>query len=344
MTLEGESLPQGRTYREDMLRDHSLSELRWRICRDSWLDDRFCFVHLKQGCYSCWTSDRPAQQLWKREVTERPLDVAQSGWIAKYNRTLFDVEWASNRGASGTCKGFPFSFTFSDSSPFMIPFSFTSGRPEESLAAASNCDQGHDYTYRGDLGAPQYGPQYSGHYQPRQSPVEGRHGGTVGPTAQDDVDVAVNRALDAQLGPERAEDVAWCAERMTEQLRQSNRELLARLRVYWEVLKLRLARASGRLGRMDRWRVKLVYGRLFSDAELDAMETCIPGQEESVLSASRVEAEKEKYAKELEDRLYPLDEVELLKRKARNAESQREPSLFGSRFFAKLTSGDARTD
>ncbi|OWZ17086.1 LOW QUALITY PROTEIN: hypothetical protein PHMEG_0009019 [Phytophthora megakarya] len=69
------------------------------------------------------------------------------------------------------------------------------------------------------------------------------------------------------------------------------------------------------------------YARLFSDAELDAMETCNPGQEASVLSVSRVEAEKEEYSKELEDRLYPLDEVELLIRRARNAESQREPSL-----------------
>ncbi|OWZ15484.1 hypothetical protein PHMEG_00010866 [Phytophthora megakarya] len=69
------------------------------------------------------------------------------------------------------------------------------------------------------------------------------------------------------------------------------------------------------------------YGRLFSDAELYCMETYNPGQEESVISASRVEAEKEEYSKELEDQLYPLDEVELLKRRARNAGSQREPSL-----------------
>ncbi|OWY93228.1 hypothetical protein PHMEG_00037453 [Phytophthora megakarya] len=69
------------------------------------------------------------------------------------------------------------------------------------------------------------------------------------------------------------------------------------------------------------------YGRLFSDAELDAIETCNPGQEESALSTSRVEAEKEEYSQELEDRLYTLDEVELLKRRARNAETQREPSL-----------------
>ncbi|OWY90781.1 hypothetical protein PHMEG_00040938 [Phytophthora megakarya] len=66
------------------------------------------------------------------------------------------------------------------------------------------------------------------------------------------------------------------------------------------------------------------------------MEACNPGQEESVLGASRVNAEKEEYSKELEDRLYPLDEVELLKRRARNAESQREPSLSEVAFLLKL--------
>ncbi|OWZ16340.1 hypothetical protein PHMEG_0009879 [Phytophthora megakarya] len=289
MTLEGESLPQWHTYREEMLRDPSLSELRWYICQDAWLDDRFCFVHLKEGCSSCWTSDRPTQQQWQREVTERPLDVAQSGWIAKYNRTLFDIEQSSNRGAShhrsarrghhpsapGRARG----FRSRSRSPIRrhsrsrshlhradprsrsplraLPHSHEQhlghregGRgasprchlPEGSQANARdivapaapcgrwNCDHEHDYAYCGNLGAPQYGPQSNGHYQPRQSPVEDRHVGTVGPTAQDDVDVAVNRALDAQLGDERAEEVAWRAERTTEQLRQSNRELLARLR------------------------------------------------------------------------------------------------------------------
>ncbi|OWZ05645.1 hypothetical protein PHMEG_00022226, partial [Phytophthora megakarya] len=206
-----------------MLRD-SLSELRWRICRDA--------------------------RDWQREVTERPLDVAQSGWIAKYNRTLFDVEQSSNRGASrhrSARRGHHPSalgrvarrcercLIVTDNIWDIAKEAGSLSNARDIVAPAAprgrcNCDQEHDYAYRGDLGPSQSGPQSSGHYQPRQSPVEGRHGGTVGLTAQDDVAVAVNRVLDAQLRAERTEDVAWGAERTTEQLRQSNRELLARLR------------------------------------------------------------------------------------------------------------------
>ncbi|KAE8987129.1 hypothetical protein PR002_g22139 [Phytophthora rubi] len=53
------------------------------------------------------------------------------------------------------------------------------------------------------------------------------------------------------------------------------------------------------------------YQRLFTDEELDAMEVSSPGQEGT----------------ELEDRLFPLDEVELLKRMKKNAEAQKDPSL-----------------
>ncbi|KAE9282336.1 hypothetical protein PF001_g23360 [Phytophthora fragariae] len=68
------------------------------------------------------------------------------------------------------------------------------------------------------------------------------------------------------------------------------------------------------------------YDRLFSDEELDAMENGEPGQEASILSGTVVVPEPEEYNKELEDRLYPLDEVELHKRVAKNAEAQAEPS------------------
>ncbi|OWZ11394.1 hypothetical protein PHMEG_00015586 [Phytophthora megakarya] len=56
------------------------------------------------------------------------------------------------------------------------------------------------------------------------------------------------------------------------------------------------------------------YGRLFLDAELDAMEAGEP-------------AEEKEYDEDLEDRLYPLDEVGLLRRRVKNAEAQREPSM-----------------
>ncbi|GMF19548.1 unnamed protein product [Phytophthora fragariaefolia] len=68
------------------------------------------------------------------------------------------------------------------------------------------------------------------------------------------------------------------------------------------------------------------YDRLFSDEELIAMENAGPGQEASVLVGADVVSEPEEYDKKLEDRLYPLDEVELLRRVARNVEAQAEPS------------------
>ncbi|KAG1702013.1 hypothetical protein DVH05_010502 [Phytophthora capsici] len=69
------------------------------------------------------------------------------------------------------------------------------------------------------------------------------------------------------------------------------------------------------------------YARLFSDKELEDMEKCEPGQEGSALAGFEVAVEEEEYDKELEERLFPLDEVELgLKREA-NEEAQKEPSV-----------------
>ncbi|KAE9034944.1 hypothetical protein PR002_g7849 [Phytophthora rubi] len=50
-------------------------------------------------------------------------------------------------------------------------------------------------------------------------------------------------------------------------------------------------------------------------------------QEESVLAGTEVMAEAEEYEKELEDRLNPLDEIELKRRVEANAKAQGEPSL-----------------
>ncbi|OWY97155.1 hypothetical protein PHMEG_00032388 [Phytophthora megakarya] len=57
------------------------------------------------------------------------------------------------------------------------------------------------------------------------------------------------------------------------------------------------------------------------------METCERGLKESTLGGITVKTEEEEYDKELEDRLYPLDEVELQRRRVKNAETQRESSL-----------------
>ncbi|EGZ13912.1 hypothetical protein PHYSODRAFT_431926, partial [Phytophthora sojae] len=68
------------------------------------------------------------------------------------------------------------------------------------------------------------------------------------------------------------------------------------------------------------------YDRLFTDEELDAMDDCEPGQETYVLAGTDVATVPEEYDKELEDRLYPLDEVQLMKRVEQNAKAQTEPS------------------
>ncbi|OWY92353.1 hypothetical protein PHMEG_00038687, partial [Phytophthora megakarya] len=60
------------------------------------------------------------------------------------------------------------------------------------------------------------------------------------------------------------------------------------------------------------------YGRLFTEAELDKLEQGVYGD---------AREEPEGYDKELEERLYPLDEVELQRRIKANAEARRAPSM-----------------
>ncbi|GMF20951.1 unnamed protein product [Phytophthora fragariaefolia] len=60
------------------------------------------------------------------------------------------------------------------------------------------------------------------------------------------------------------------------------------------------------------------HARLFNAEELDALESCAP---------SDIAEENEEYDKELEERLLPLDEVELRRRMAENAKKQKELTL-----------------
>ncbi|KAG4050900.1 hypothetical protein PC123_g13859 [Phytophthora cactorum] len=57
------------------------------------------------------------------------------------------------------------------------------------------------------------------------------------------------------------------------------------------------------------------------------MEACEPGQESTVLAGVKDTVEKDEYDKELEDRLYPLYEVELKRRMKNIAEAKKEPSI-----------------
>ncbi|OWZ13919.1 hypothetical protein PHMEG_00012677 [Phytophthora megakarya] len=270
MTFEGESLPQWLTYREEMLRDHSLSELRWRNFRDA-RDVLHAGLLIALRSSSDSVKSPSVRSMLHSPAGPQSTTVHSSTSSSLLIEARLADRSARRRhhpSAPGRASGFrsrsrsrtrrhsrsrsrsPRDDPTSRSPPRALGHSHgqhlghrEGGRGACPIQANArdiaapgaprgrwNCDQVHDYVYRGNLGAPQYGPQSSGHFQPRQSPVEGRHGGTVGPTAQDDMDVAVNRALDAQLGAERAEDVAWLAEWTTEQRRRSNRELLARLR------------------------------------------------------------------------------------------------------------------
>ncbi|GMF52601.1 unnamed protein product [Phytophthora fragariaefolia] len=69
------------------------------------------------------------------------------------------------------------------------------------------------------------------------------------------------------------------------------------------------------------------YARLFSHEELDAMDDCETGQEGVVLAGTEIAVETEEYDKELEERLYPLDEIELKKRVDENAKATEDPSI-----------------
>ncbi|OWY94914.1 hypothetical protein PHMEG_00035223 [Phytophthora megakarya] len=60
------------------------------------------------------------------------------------------------------------------------------------------------------------------------------------------------------------------------------------------------------------------YGRLFTETELDKLEQGVYGD---------AREEPEGYDKELEELLYPLDEVELQRRIKANAEARRAPSM-----------------
>ncbi|ETP30985.1 hypothetical protein F442_20108 [Phytophthora nicotianae P10297] len=60
-------------HREEMLQDHSLSELRNRLCGFAWRSNRFCYVHVREGCSSCSSLPRPTQQDWDEHVAQFSL-------------------------------------------------------------------------------------------------------------------------------------------------------------------------------------------------------------------------------------------------------------------------------
>ncbi|KAG3139554.1 hypothetical protein PC128_g25354 [Phytophthora cactorum] len=179
---EDESFVGWLVYREEIIKDHSPSELRERVCSDAWEDmRRICYVRVAEGCESC-AGPRPTVEEWKAHIAEYPLGEQERGWIGKYKHSLAENARASSRGGS------------------------------------------HRHLSRGRL-------DRRGCLQQRQQQEGDRHAGNAPVLAGQDEDDLLNRYWDTQQELDKALDQAARAAGETVQLRQSNREILARLRV-----------------------------------------------------------------------------------------------------------------
>uniref|UniRef100_H3H7M1 Uncharacterized protein n=1 Tax=Phytophthora ramorum TaxID=164328 RepID=H3H7M1_PHYRM len=57
MHQEGSNFVAWLTSREEVVGEHSLSELRARVCKNAWESDHDCYVHVREGCTSCESSE-----------------------------------------------------------------------------------------------------------------------------------------------------------------------------------------------------------------------------------------------------------------------------------------------
>ncbi|KAG3236212.1 hypothetical protein PI124_g18776 [Phytophthora idaei] len=268
MSEAGESFVGWLAYREEILADHSLAQLRGRVCQNACNEDRLCFVNVKEGCESCGMTGRPTNEDWLQELAERPFSGEESAWISKYKRTRSQMDQAVNRGGSRRRRSRREGMSLSRRRP--SPPRWRSRSRSRSPRARSPSTSRHRTReprqehrggnwreapmypapagtpaiepdtrawrvphnwYSPGLGARQSYPQFGVSRPPNQQSAEGLRGGTAyAQVAHHDVETAVNRALNAQLEAERPEDRACRPERTTAWLRQSNHELLSRLR------------------------------------------------------------------------------------------------------------------
>ena len=98
MLEDGRSFPMWLATREDLRADHSLGALRDRVCEDAWNEDRLCYVHVNEGCYSCDSMRRPTRDEWRRHIAERPPSELEQSWIGKYERSMHEWRAATTRG------------------------------------------------------------------------------------------------------------------------------------------------------------------------------------------------------------------------------------------------------
>ncbi|KAG1689054.1 hypothetical protein DVH05_002822 [Phytophthora capsici] len=88
--------------RECIVTEHSLSELRSRVCGLTYHDlERMCYVSVAEGCDTC-IGPRPTEEDWNQHVAERPLGSAEDDWIQRYKRALSEASRSTS--AAGTSR------------------------------------------------------------------------------------------------------------------------------------------------------------------------------------------------------------------------------------------------
>ncbi|OWZ09470.1 hypothetical protein PHMEG_00017822 [Phytophthora megakarya] len=86
MLASGDSLPTWLKEREGILAEHSLSDLRWRICNNVWsVNGRIGYVSVVEGCGTCGTTSGAD---WQAHIAEFPLGEQENAWIQRYRRSL----------------------------------------------------------------------------------------------------------------------------------------------------------------------------------------------------------------------------------------------------------------
>ncbi|ETP47849.1 hypothetical protein F442_06284, partial [Phytophthora nicotianae P10297] len=100
MSQTGEDFVAWLESREGAFSEHSLSELRRRICDHTFQDvSRMCYVHVAEGCETC-TGPRPTEEDWRAHVAERPLGEDENILIQRYRRSLSELARSVNTAGS----------------------------------------------------------------------------------------------------------------------------------------------------------------------------------------------------------------------------------------------------
>ncbi|KAG3188859.1 hypothetical protein PC128_g12020 [Phytophthora cactorum] len=198
-----------------------------------------------EGCESC-AGPRPTVEEWKAHIAEYPLGEQERGWIGKYKHSLAENARASSRGGSHRhwSRGrSAWTHTLGQhlgrreggwrEAPTYLPQEGSRATVPYTDARVGHRERGHDDLWRReeDPRGQECVQRSSGCLQQRQQQEGDRHAGNARVLAGQDEDDLLNRYWDTQQELDKALDQAARAAGETVQLRQPNREILARLRM-----------------------------------------------------------------------------------------------------------------